>query len=197
MMTDEATSIGEDNGASDHDRLRTIHIVDDHPTLRKKIIGEIRHRLEFDERQVAVKGRQYVWQVIESDDVQSDDIVISDLYPAGYWRKAPEGRLYHPANPGSDDIENIVLGSLDVIQRFLRPLKAQYKTHVFVMTYVPQFFEESGDIANATFIRDTLDKEKFDGILYKVDQTNGPTNYAAAVEQALALIAVDKNAHVS
>jgi len=142
--------------------MRSIHIIDDIPCARELLHKEIESSLGMpsSERDLQFDSHwEYLWDLLEADVVEKADIVISDLFPASYWKKVPGKPLYKPSTPLPDDPTNIYLGSLDAIQRFMRQVP-KLGAHLLVVTFVPNFLETNmGNEVAANSVREVLDGE--------------------------------------
>jgi len=164
----------------------TIHIVEDNRPLRDAIRDMLKARLERLDLPVLVDDRcEYVWKLYDSPTVRAGDIAICDLYPSGYWDKVPKPTLYPRSEPLGDDVENMMKASLDVARRFFRRLQHQKGVDVFVITFIPNFFEAKGYTKQAETVRQALTEQNLAGVLEKRDQTTAKYNYEEVVDAAI------------
>lgn len=174
-----------------------IHIVDDIPCIRRAIREEIEKPWSGSSEAGAVHGPlpaidsewKFVWKLLESTEIEKGDIVLSDLYPASYWKSVPKPTLYAPADPLPEDPTNFYLAALDAIQRFLSEIP-RLGANLCLLTYVPNFIENELKTPEAAAdLRRILEEQDF-RVFEKDDQTDKPENFADAVREVHRLIGV-------
>lgn len=166
-------------------RRRRIYVVDDNPVLQDAIVDRLRNHLgEESAANVEFWRTTFVWEVT---DAAPGDIALCDLLPAGYWRKAPFPRLYSQADPMTDDVENVFRASLDLLQRYMRPLQ-NAGVQVIVTTRVPAALRERDREDRAVFLIDALRAQGLAGVFEKRDRSPNLHNFDPACEQAVALL---------
>jgi hypothetical protein len=147
--------------------VRTVHVVDDIEKDRDQIV-----KLVADTGKASCSGEapakanieswRFIWDLVTSDSLKKDDVVISDLYPEGYWKQVPPPMLYQPSKSLPNDPTNLYKATLDVIQRFMR-LVPKRDARLIVITYVPNWIQGELNIpVLANKIRDVLKAEEFE-----------------------------------
>lgn len=133
------------------------------------------------------KDWRFIWDLTESGELEPGDVVIADLYPAGYWREVPQPTLYAPEPSLPDDPTNLYKAALDVIQRFMRQVPER-SAHLIVVTYVPNFIEKDLHIpVLAEKIRGVLAAESFE-FFEKNDQFQDEAAFAQVVDRTNAVL---------
>lgn len=180
-----------DPGSGGGEAVPRIYVVDDNERLRKDLHERLDTAFAGFKHQPKIRSRtQWVWDLfgdtdsvpaVPADYIAPHDIVITDLYPSGYWAKVPGPKPYSPANPGVDDAANIVNASYDMVHRFLRPLQA--RASVLLITFVPRWLELEAEEdpvgqahldARARRLRADINAQGFSGVFYKLDQSGSP-----------------------
>lgn len=166
----------------------TIHIVDDNQTLQDALHDVIYDRFKTFENPPRVRGERYVWDLLDSGEVQPGDIAVCDLYPAGYWADVPGTPLYSRVDVLGDDIQDMVRASFDLAQRFLRPLQHDMKADVIVFTFVPEFMRRKGREVEAIAVLEALEAQHLYRVIQKADQSTGEHNLAETVDAVMDLL---------
>jgi hypothetical protein len=131
--------------------MATVHIVDDTASFRRAFHSALKNSWSAQcTEKPQVSEWELVWELTKALEAKAvepkpADIVVTDLYPAGYWPKVkrlgptsvPEPSKEYPGDPTS-----MYRAALDVRRRFL-PVLANHGLHVIVLTYVPKFIEDT------------------------------------------------------
>jgi hypothetical protein len=132
--------------------MSTVHIVDDTESFRHALRSALETSWQAagqpQEQWPRIAEWDLVWDLtraLEDGAVRSDagDIVVTDLYPGGYWKKVKLLRhkttlSRRPTLPG--DPTNMYRAVLDIRRRFLPALEA-HGLKVIVLTFVPRHIE--------------------------------------------------------
>jgi hypothetical protein len=172
--------------------VRTIHVVDDIEIDRDQI-ADLLEGSGKASRSGAVGTEaniitwRFIWELVCSEKLKKGDIVISDLYPEGYWKQVPLPMLYPPSKSLPGDPTNLYKATLDVIQRFMRQVRKR-DAHLIVITYVPNWIQqELGIPILANKIRSVLDAEKFE-FYEKANQFEDDACFRKAADRAIELL---------
>lgn len=179
--------------------MTVVHIIDDMPTFRERLDEKL--TASWKDRRAA-EGRElktcadwrYVWsltEALENNNVAltKEDIIISDLYSAGFWDGVPQP-VESPVSQFPDDPENLRRATLEVVNRFFPKLQVTH-AHLIVLTFVPHFVEdECGRPELAKEMREQL--ERNDRILVeKQDRdVDNDANYRPTIELVNKLIGI-------
>src|SRR5215469_11944747 len=111
--------------------MANIFIVDDNPFLSERIGGLVEQRLKEHRRALQViTEAEYVWEIETDDRLGPGDVVLADLYPAGYWvMDRPRPPIVRPPRPvgifgrqqDRDHPTRIVSAVKDVIKNYMAP----------------------------------------------------------------------------
>jgi hypothetical protein len=172
--------------------VRTVHVVDDIEIDRNQIVDLLKatgkaSRSGEPPAKANIISWRFIWELVNSDSLKQDDVVISDLYPEGYWTQVPPPMLYQPSPSLPDDPTNLYKATLDVIQRFMR-LVPKRSAHLIVITYVPNWIQGELDIpVLANKIREVLRAEEFE-FYEKSGQFEDDECFRRAVDRAVELL---------
>jgi hypothetical protein len=175
--------------------MTTVHVVDDLEEDRLLILDMLKSSWEsipapsFVEEEGPPQDREwrFLWEPIRCGAISKGDVVISDLYPEGYWEEVPKPTLYERSSSLPDDPTNLYKAALDVIQRFMRPIP-DMGAHLIVITYIPNWIGGSaqGELAIpvlADKIRAVLRAERFE-VYEKQKQIGDEACFRRAVSRA-------------
>jgi hypothetical protein len=131
----------------------TLHVVDDTPSFRRAVKRALTASWDdtnrSDNNRPAFRDWDFVWELtkaLESKDAEvvAGDIVVTDLYPSGFWAKVkdlPGTPSVTPiTEPLPGDPTNMYRAGLDVRKRFLPTLTA-HGLAVVVLTFLPRYIE--------------------------------------------------------
>lgn len=169
------------------EKTTTIFVIDDNATLRRAIRKHMAEQLDTSSAPVRFVETKFIWDLFDKLKPRRGDIAISDLYTAGYWRRAPEGSHYTPVNAMEDDSGNLVLGSVDTAERFLRPLRGR-GVHVFLITFVPGWLRDVGRPELADSLVADLENEQLAGVYQKLDQSADVRNFEDVCQDVAKLL---------
>jgi hypothetical protein len=164
-----------------------VFVIDDNATLRRAILERLSGCIDAKATPVRFVETRFIWDLFGKLEPHRDDIVISDLYTAGYWLRVPPGSHYTPVNPLEDDSGNIVLGSVDAKERFLRPLR-RMGVQVFLVTFVPGWLRMRGRAELADSLEADLASEQLARVHLKIDQSADPRNFEAVCQDVAQLL---------
>jgi hypothetical protein len=130
----------------------TLHIVDDTDSFRTALRNAWERSWDQSGRSSSERPTfrewDFIWDLtkwLEAGTVepQRGDIVVTDLYPSGFW-----ARVKHLAEPPTQkqiktlpgDPTNMYRAALDIRKRFL-PVLTEHKLQVVILTFLPRFIE--------------------------------------------------------
>lgn len=133
--------------------MSTVHLVDDTESFRDALSEALKSAWRDAKRPESqwpdIREWDLVWNLTEALDneevvPEQGDIVVTDLYPAGYWKKVK--RLGHRTTESRSDTlpgdpTNMYRAVTDIRRRFL-PCLTQHGLKVIVLTYVPRHIEK-------------------------------------------------------
>jgi hypothetical protein len=165
----------------------TVFVIDDNATLRRAIRRHLAARADESSLPVTFCETKFVWDLFDKLKPRPGDIAISDLYTAGYWQRAPAGSHHAPLNAMGDSTGNLVLGSVDAAERFLRPLQSM-GVDVFLITFVPGWLRDAGRPDLADSLVAELERERLAGVYLKLDQSADIRNFEEVCDRVINLL---------
>lgn len=179
--------------------MTTVHVVDDLEEDRDLIASMLKtswkaespSRFADEDSFPTVRNWRFIWEPIRCGAIKKGDVVISDLYPEGYWEEVPKPTLYKRSPSLPKDPTNLYKAALDVIQRFMRPIP-EMGAHLIVISYIPTWIGGSGPgeleiPVLADRIRAVLRAEPFD-VYEKKEKIGDEDCFRAAIERANQLL---------
>ena len=174
--------------------MTTIFVVDDNPFMTERIGAILEAKLKGrKEAPAVVTEDEYIWEVATDERFNYGDIVLSDLYPAGYWMMDRPKRAVVPVprkvwpwrSVDQNHPTRIATAVEDVIRNYMAPLAThKYKPVIIIYTHVLMTLYNAGMTDEANRIKDLLRKSvvrKESNILEKVDRVpaNGDLDVVA------------------
>jgi len=178
--------------------MTTIFVVDDNPFMTERIGALLEAKLKGRrEAPTVVTEDEYIWEVATDERFGYGDIVLSDLYPAGYWMmdrpkravvSAP--RQLWPWRPVDQNHPTRIATAVeDIIRNYMTPLAMhKHKPAVIIYTHVLMTLYDAGMIDEANRIKDLLRKcvvRKESDILEKVDRVPANGDLDAVADYVL------------
>jgi hypothetical protein len=178
--------------------MRKIFIVDDNPFMTERIGGILEVKLkQRGNSSMVITEDEYIWEVEADDRLSRGDIVLADLYPAGYWvmdrpKKSvvPPPRRTWPWTPvAQNHPTRIATAVQDVIQNYMAPLVHHKNSPVVIVyTHVLTTLFNAGMADQASQIKDLLIKcvvTRPENILEKVDRVPDDDDLETVVDHVL------------
>lgn len=180
--------------------MTSIQIIDDVPTFREELELHLERSFEAQGTPAHERPRiradwRFVWSLINALEkgqasLTKGDIVITDLYSAGFWDEVPKPTLHSSVSQLPDDPQNLYRAAIEVTTRYF-PRLHDRGAYVIVLTYVPTFLErECGYQAVADDVRRML-KQEGRILVEKIDRdVANPENYVEVVREVHRLLNV-------
>ena len=174
--------------------MATIFVVDDNPFMTERIGALLEAKLkDRKDAPAVVTEDEYIWEVAVDERFNYGDIVLSDLYPAGYWMMDRPKRAVISAprkilpwrSVDQNHPTRIATAVEDVIRNYMAPLAAhKYRPVIIIYTHVIMTLYNAGMTDEANRIKDLLRSSvvtKESNILEKLDRVpaNGDLDVVA------------------
>lgn len=169
--------------------MTKIYVIDDDGNLRDTIEAALGTFLaKRPGPRPDVRTRDYIWRVKRGCVAERGDIAICDLYPFGFWRKAPRPRP-EPVVQLPDDPRNMIIAVTHIINGYLMPMKKR-GIRILVFSYVPQYLDDEGYKDEASRLRAGLTGAGLE-LLEKADRSDCPENLPDLVSRVGELLDED------
>jgi len=143
-------------GPREGNGLPTVYVIEDNLTTARRIGQKLVASLP-----VRPVEYEYLWDLLHYYDVRGKaegQVVVTDLYVAGYWDVSPkppaQGKA--PRGPRPDSPENIYRAVLDVADNYLRPACKEYGFRVVVYSHVMRLLELKARLHEAQDVWEAL-----------------------------------------
>jgi len=127
--------------------VTALYVVDDSEDDRNMIVRLLEASWASNEAPPVlpeVKQRDFIWDLLDGNELQKRDIVIADLYPTEYWELAPPPKpSREPSRP--KDPTNFFNAAVDMVNRFYSKVP-EHGAELIVMTFIPHYMERKIEV---------------------------------------------------